>query len=475
MGIKEIYSKIQESGHEISRQKFEELIEEKVGELGGLCDRDTAAKLVAKDIGVESGEGPIKIEEITADKEKTSLKAEVIEIQGVRTFERDDSSIGRVANIQVGDETGEITLVLWDEMADHVKTNEIEIGDTLRIRNARVKEGYNGLELNVGGGTRIEKIDSSEVSYQRETTDISSITEDMGSVHTAGEILKTGEIKKFEKKDGETGKVRTIKIGDETGKIDVSLWEEHAEKQYSEGDRVEINHGYTRQRYGETRLNVGYRGNIKKTDREINYQADTTQLKNIQPDRQYDVLGNITGIEETKTFQRKDGSEGKVANIYIDDGTDEVRAALWGDHTKKTEELDIGDIIRIEDAKAKEGYNNQLELSVGWNSTIHKIESETKEVRGDIKEVRGGTEIDIKGTVITPSIIDDGTGCIKITDRELPEIGTNVRVKGTAMRTGPTTTVEPEKIEETHQDPEDIEIILEEASSLTNKNQDKKT
>ncbi|OUJ19253.1 Single-stranded DNA-binding replication protein A (RPA), large subunit [Methanonatronarchaeum thermophilum] len=471
MGIDEVFDRIQESEVDLSKEEFVDRVEEKVGELGGLCDRDTAAKLVAKDIGVESGDGPVEISEIDGEGETVSFKGKVVDVHGVRTFERDDGSVGRVANLELGDESGEIRLVLWDGMADLVKTSEIEVGDVLNVRNAKTKDGYSGIEVNVGGGSRIEKIDSSEVSYERETTKISGITDELSNVHVAGEILDVTPTKEFTKKDGDIGKVKSIKIGDETGKIKVSLWDENAEKQLEVGDRVLIQHGYTKERYGELEINVGYRGKINKTDRDVNYQAETTPINQIEPGKQYDVIGNITGIQETKTFQKKDGTEGKVTNIYIDDGTEEIRAALWNEHTQKIQQLEIGDIIRIEDTKAKEGYQNQTELNVGWNSTINKIESEIKEIRGDISQVRGGTKIDTKGTVISKNIIDDGTGCIKIPNQELPEIGTTVRIKGTAERQGSTHTVKPQKIEKTHQDPEDIERILEEANTITNKTQ----
>ncbi|WGI17580.1 OB-fold nucleic acid binding domain-containing protein [Methanonatronarchaeum sp. AMET-Sl] len=469
MGIDEVYEKIKESDIEVSKNKFTDLIDQKVTELGGLCDRDTAAKLVAKDIGID-GEGPIEISEIDGEGETVSFDGKVIEVEQVRTFDRDDGSVGRVANILLGDETGEIRVVLWDEMADLVKTNEIQKDDVLSIRNAQTKEGYSGLEVNVGGSTRVEKIDS-EVNYERETTKISELTPDLGNVDIAGEILDIGDLKEFTKKDGEQGKVRSIKIGDETGKIDISLWDEHAEKTFNVGDRVLIQHGYTKERYGELELSVGYRGNIQETDKEVSYERETTPLKEIEPGKQYDITANITGIQPTKTFQKKDGSNGKVKNIYLDDGTQEIRAALWNEQTEKTKDLQVGDIIRIEDARAKEGYQDDIELSIGWSSTIKKIENEIKEIQGNISKVKGGTKIDVKGTVISKNIIDDGTGCIKITNQELPQIGTTIRVKGTAERKGSTNTVKPTKIEKTHQDPEDIEMILQEIQTITKQKQ----
>jgi replication factor A1 len=108
---------------------FKAKIDEKVATMGGLCDEETAALLVAQELGVDA---PVtKIKDITPDNSNVSFACRVVSVSDVREFSKSDGSTGRVANIAVGDETGTIRVSLWDELVDLV--NEIEIGEHLQI------------------------------------------------------------------------------------------------------------------------------------------------------------------------------------------------------------------------------------------------------------------------------------------------------------------------------------------------------
>jgi replication factor A1 len=56
-----------------------------------------------------------------------------------------DNSTHKVADLLVGDETGCIILVLWDEMIDQVKVN-----DAIRVENGYTSIFKGSLRLNVG-------------------------------------------------------------------------------------------------------------------------------------------------------------------------------------------------------------------------------------------------------------------------------------------------------------------------------------
>ena len=156
--VLEVYEKI---NGRVSQKEFQKLVDEKMDIMGGLCDEHTAALLVAHDLGVE-GANAIKVKEITLDKKNVQFIAKVTGTSEGREFNRNDGSVGRVCNLTVGDETGEITLVLWDELADAVKTGGIKEGDVLKI-SGYVKEGQRGLELSIGRGGGIAKDESTKI------------------------------------------------------------------------------------------------------------------------------------------------------------------------------------------------------------------------------------------------------------------------------------------------------------------------
>ena len=115
--IGEIYDQI--SG-QISPEEFEQRVEEKVQLMGELCDRRTAAMLVAR----EFGEVELKIDRIRPETGKVTFVGKIISISEVHEFPRSDGSAGRVANLTVADETGTVRIAGFGEVdpigTDHV-------------------------------------------------------------------------------------------------------------------------------------------------------------------------------------------------------------------------------------------------------------------------------------------------------------------------------------------------------------------
>lgn len=180
--IIEIYKKQKLSGT-ITEEDFLERVGEKVIQMGGLCDTRTAAMLVAHDLGAGDthGEGMgntiQKVADIAPGTGNVGLVAKVMSVFPAKEFNRNDGTIGRVANVIVADETGSIRLTLWDDKADLVKTGDITVGQTFQI-SGYVKEGYSGIEVNIGNNGVLcetdEKIEASVASTK--------ITEDRKSV-----------------------------------------------------------------------------------------------------------------------------------------------------------------------------------------------------------------------------------------------------------------------------------------------------
>jgi len=442
--IQKIYEKIAEdSDKDISKKEFKELINEKILELGGLCDEKAAAKLVAKDFGIDPEEEMIKIEEIhKKSPDRASFIGKITDIQNVKSFNRDDGSVGRVANIILGDETGEITLVLWDNQADLVKAGELEKGDVFKIKNGNVREGYSGLEVSIGQVSRIKKLDDEDIEFKVKKTKIGDLEEGMKSVNVVGKVLEVSKLRRFEKKDGGEGKVKNVKIGDESGKVNVSLWNNQAEKNINEGDSILVRHGYVKERYGRLELSLGYRGSVEVVDSDISYNSKKTPLSEVEIGKSCDVTGKVTGVGQLRRFERDDGGEGKVGNLFIDDGTDELRVAMWNEKADLVRELDPGDSIVIEDVYVKEGMNDDIELSAGGRSSIKIIEKREEKdepeevIECDIGNVEGGTYVKIEGDVVSEGIVDDGTGCIEVPKEELPPLGKRVKISGYAVRGG---------------------------------------
>ena len=369
-GIDEIYSKLSKS---MSKEEFVEKVNEKVEQMGGLCDEKTAAMLVAHDLGLnETGRSSQKIADIKSDSGKVNFIAKVVSVFPIREFTRSDGTTGRVGNLLVADETGNIRITLWDDKADLINQGFIEMNQNLQI-SGYVKEGYSGVEVNIGNNGVLSQTDE-EVQVKNPSTKISDIKDGMGSINVVGRLLDISDVRTFNKKDGSKGRVGNITIGDDTGKIRITLWDDKTDKmtELRSGDAIEIINGYARANNfnQQVEIQIGNHGLIKKTETSVKYQENFTAIADIVPGESYSIQGSVSGLGEIREFNRDDGTVNMVSNIYVSDDTGRIRIALWADHALLVDELDIDTPVQIIDAYAKSGFNEDVELSAGNRTRI---------------------------------------------------------------------------------------------------------
>jgi len=100
-----------------------------------------------------------KIKELTATHSNVILAGKVKEVFPVSTFTRSDMSPGTVMRLKLTDETGEISVVAWNENADELeKTVKVDSG--LKLVNGKVKENGSGeLEVHINAYTYVEVLE----------------------------------------------------------------------------------------------------------------------------------------------------------------------------------------------------------------------------------------------------------------------------------------------------------------------------
>ncbi len=366
--IEEFYKNLE---GKLTREEFKSKIEEKISFMNGLCDARTAAMLIAGEMGINE---VIKIKDLAKDRSNVVFVAKVLSVGDIREFTRDNDTIGRVVNLNLADDTGSIKAALWDEACDLVKIGDIKPGQTLKVKGY-IKEGKSGLEVNVGRGGGIEHIDK-EISVNLKPLKIAEVKNGMNALNLKGKIIDMGTVRTFQRKDGTAGKVRNITIGDETGKIRLTLWDAKADAvDLKTGDTVEIMNAYARENSfsNQTELQIGSGGSIVKSSAKVDYSEPLTPIADIGINAAYSVSGHVSGLDEIREFERPDGTKSRVANIYVSDDTGRIRVVLWGDHAGIVNELDIGSEIRIIDAYAKPGRNEEVELSAGARTSIRVL------------------------------------------------------------------------------------------------------
>ncbi len=316
----------------------------------------------------------------------------VTKIQDTIQFDRQDGTKGYVKSIEITDETGSIRVTLW---GDDTKL-KVAKGDILKVMGGNIEyDDYatSGYRVNTNWNTELRVNPEGNEDLAESLNEIASklgpITikevqdhEDDGEeVDIIGRLITLNDTHSFQRDDGTTGFVRSGDIADSTGKVRISFWDDKAEASYGIGKAYQVENARTRLGMYEVELNVG------KTTRVIELSdAESSDLPSFEEleeqiyetkkifdieedDMNIKVVARILEIEDTREFERQDGTKGLVRNMTIGDDSGFIPVTLWDDKTNLP--YDINEAIKIQNPRVN--YNdmsNRVELSIGNSTNI---------------------------------------------------------------------------------------------------------
>ncbi|MEM2995154.1 MAG: OB-fold nucleic acid binding domain-containing protein [Candidatus Bathyarchaeia archaeon] len=161
-------------------------------------------------------------------------------------FQRQDSSRGKLMRFILADETGEISVVAWNEQADKLEKSLKE--KRLQMINVKVKKAMaEGLELHVDQETYVQFLPQKE-----EFLKISDLREGLNHVDVTGEVATKPVLRNVKASGNEIVKLTVFELKDETGKIWVSAWRKNAEttSNLKIGDKITIKNAYIKKGFG---------------------------------------------------------------------------------------------------------------------------------------------------------------------------------------------------------------------------------
>lgn len=147
--LPELKERIIASG-KLDSPQLEQRIKAKINELSGLISEEGAAHIIANELGIEvvpQNKSKLKIKEIYPGMRGISSVGKVVKKFEIREFKKGDS-IGKVGSLVLGDETGTIRTVFWNDQVLNLKN--IQENDVLLVKDVSVKENMNGKELHLG-------------------------------------------------------------------------------------------------------------------------------------------------------------------------------------------------------------------------------------------------------------------------------------------------------------------------------------
>lgn len=443
--VKDVYDDLDS---DISFEEFKEQVENKHEEMNGLVDKDAAAVLVAD--GLTTGRVQ-NIEEIDAGMDEVEFLGKILTIGDLNTFSRDgEDSDGTVCNIEVGDETGQIRVALWDDIAEDA-VEELEIGEVLKI-NGSPKDGYNGLEVSAHDVVVQEDV---EIGIEAlESYHVADLSAGLSGVTMKGLVLGTTSINTFERNDGTEGQVANVIIGDKTGEVQVTMWGEAAEAvdDYRVKQSVKITNADVQDGDTGLELHINSPDDITHIKEQIKYIPETTPIGEAELGETVNLAGGITYLDEERTFDRDDGSSGKVRNLNLEDDSGNIRVSLWGD--KAEMDINVGDEILITNAEIEQGWEDEPEASTGYQSTVLITGRGSYDVQEE-EEADGDEEDESSSSSGSTKSIDEYES-----DENEDEAGEEVQVAGTVLGVGDEITLDTPNGEITVTDGGDFDVRL---------------
>ncbi len=418
----------------ITEEELESLIEEKIKNVGGLLTREGAIAIIAAEYGVDLGieeekKEKIKIEELHEGMNDVSVAGRVKKIYPIKTFDN-----GKVGNIILDDETGEIRVALWNEKTKILDT--LDVGTTVEIKHGYVKEGFRDmLDLNIGkrGTIEISDISLDLPEIEKKMMRIGEIDEELRDVSVVGRVKNVFDIREFEKIDGGKGKVGNIILMDDTGEKRATFWNENTEilNKIKKNDVLLLENVYTKEGFNGYEIHAGWQTHVK-----INPEiaVDLPEVKEEYVKIEYvqegttNIKGEVKRILGVKSFEKIDGGTGKVGSMVLEDTTGEIRVVMWNEKTKMLENLSPGMSLRIENGRVKEGMeglevhvNNTTDVAVdiAYEKKIQNLEPGKVEMIGRVSSVEDGGF----------SLMDE-SGEIFVETEESPNEGELVKVTG---------------------------------------------
>lgn len=275
----------------------------------------------------------------------------------------------------------------YDEIKDFISEDEfLKKMNELRIENKDVSfQNEESFADQIIGEfvTQENELISAKDEYSTDT--IKSLEDGDTDKSIVGRVMIISNPKSFKTRKGNSGKVCNVEIADNTGKIRVVLWTENIKhlKDINEGDIVRVAGVDIKDGYSGLEATMRPRSVFEKAD-DVNpddfpsYSEEITNIADIKADTTVNVIARITRIPSIRTYN-KNGKEGKVGSIEIQDATGSISYTLWNNNVDLIESLDLndGDTVKILQAQVR-SRNDELSLS-HWDGRIIKGDFEVPE------------------------------------------------------------------------------------------------
>ncbi|MFX0063925.1 MAG: OB-fold nucleic acid binding domain-containing protein [Candidatus Hermodarchaeota archaeon] len=322
----------------------------------------------------------VNLSEITEVSEDIDVKGVVKSISKISTFEKSSGEEGRVGSLRLIDKEGQTRITFWDDMTAQLE--KLSPGDELLIEGVQTRPNRDGeIELQTSQRTHITMLGKKSIPQEPVNfVQLSEITESSSNITVEARIGGFGSTTSFEKSDGSQGYVSRLLIYDETGTIQLVLWDDYASmmQNLKKGQGVRIDNGYAKKNmYDNLELHIGRNGDFT-TSATVKVPKDLpiTEVSKVDPKAGSVCIEGVTIEDATiREVTVSSGEKRTVANVRLQDMSGWIRLVGWQDDAQKIGSLKGQTYVKVEfgnprTRKAGDGDQDIVELFIGRYTTI---------------------------------------------------------------------------------------------------------
>ncbi len=347
----------------LSEKEINTKIKDKLDLLSGLISEEGAAHIIANELGVKIFEeqGKLQVKNVLGGMRNVELTGKIIKVYEIKEFDKNNRK-GKIGSFLIGDETGLIRVVAWNDKADLL--NKLKEQDIIKIENGYSRDNNGRVEVHLGdkSNVTISPKETTEIKVKessRERKKIKDLKETDDNVELLGTVVQTFDPKFFEtcpdcgkrakeKEDGfyceQHNKVQPVYsyvlnliLDDGTDNIRVVLWKNQVQKLFNMTDQEIVEKKDTSFEEIKTEL----LGKIIKIMGRVN---KNTMFERLEFIAQF-IFPNPNPEEELERLKKelenaKEEPEEKKDFLY--EGTPETPEEGEEDNEEVVEEIDLG-------------------------------------------------------------------------------------------------------------------------------------
>ncbi|MFB6292247.1 MAG: OB-fold nucleic acid binding domain-containing protein [Candidatus Nanohaloarchaea archaeon] len=317
-----------------------------------------------------------------------------------------------------------------EKITDETDLDEDDVEELIEEK----MEEFSGLVSEEGALHLVAKeagINVAEDSDQQ--LEIKNIVPGMRKVNLKARVTNILDPNTFERDDGEEGKVQNVVLGDNTGTIRLTLWDEQTEiaEKVEEDDAIHVAGAYTvEDNRGNAELRLGDEAQVKMADEDEVPEVESSSpdtgttdasIREIRTENtNYRVKGMLVDVYTSNPFYRVDPETGNTVREnddgeyltdegkevedpasrlavsgVLDDGTGNIRVVFFGEIARGLLDIDEeeeteGDIQAVEEGAEKAiGKELVVEGRSRYNDYFGRIEL----LANDVEELDTGEQI----------------------------------------------------------------------------------